>query len=267
MPGRAYNGERYKFGFNGQEKGDEVYGDGNAYTAMFWEYDPRLGRRWNLDPKSDCSYSEYSAFANNPIMFCDPDGDTVKYAKFSDRLNSWIAFALSKKYRETWNKMQNKEQSYYLNKDNKGPLLKDVNPEFYENGEGPLVSVDVKYGGLFDCFLDSEDAENIGGENQKKELKWGMVFSVDVGNANSENVFYIIAWKTGNWKNYTFFGRSRSKAVITLQDAMRIEQSSRQISRINSRRREYNHQNDLKPGDKKYKPLHKKNWINVLYVQ
>src|SRR5690606_18721571 len=40
----------YKYGFNGQEKDNEVYGDGNSYTAEFWQYDPRLGRRWNVDP-------------------------------------------------------------------------------------------------------------------------------------------------------------------------------------------------------------------------
>ena len=44
---------RYRYGFNGQEKDNEVYGEGNSYTAEFWEYDPRLGRRWNCDPVSN----------------------------------------------------------------------------------------------------------------------------------------------------------------------------------------------------------------------
>ena len=29
--------ERYEFGFNGQLKDNEIYGEGNAYTAEFWE--------------------------------------------------------------------------------------------------------------------------------------------------------------------------------------------------------------------------------------
>jgi RHS repeat-associated protein len=67
----------YRYGFNGQEKDDEVAGAGNSYTAMFWQYDSRLGRRWNLDPKPNSSVSQYAAFANNPIWFSDPLGDTV----------------------------------------------------------------------------------------------------------------------------------------------------------------------------------------------
>jgi len=50
---------------------------GNSYTAEFWEYDPRIGRRWNLDPRPVTGLSEYSAFNGNPIMFSDPLGDSV----------------------------------------------------------------------------------------------------------------------------------------------------------------------------------------------
>jgi hypothetical protein len=36
---------RYRYGFNGQERTDELKGAGNHYTAPFWEYDPRLGEK------------------------------------------------------------------------------------------------------------------------------------------------------------------------------------------------------------------------------
>lgn len=77
----------YRYGFGGQEKDNEIYGPGNSYTAEFWQYDPRLGRRWNIDPMS-FKYpwqSPYVAFNNNPIFYNDPlglegeepkDGDT-----------------------------------------------------------------------------------------------------------------------------------------------------------------------------------------------
>lgn len=86
----------YRFAFNGQEKDDEVSGIGNIMTAEFWEYDARLGRRWNIDPKPDFSISPFSAFANNPIVFTDHNGDTTyvyntlgQYAyTIYDRLNS-----------------------------------------------------------------------------------------------------------------------------------------------------------------------------------
>src|SRR5690606_26059713 len=43
--------------------------------ALFWEYDTRLGRRWNLDPKPQISISDYAAFGNNPIWYNDVLGD------------------------------------------------------------------------------------------------------------------------------------------------------------------------------------------------
>jgi hypothetical protein len=50
-PAKGLQGCRvgYGFAFNGQEKDDEVSGAGNTMTAEFWEYDTRLGRRWNVD--------------------------------------------------------------------------------------------------------------------------------------------------------------------------------------------------------------------------
>lgn len=64
----------YLYGFNGQEKDDEVSGAGNSYTAEFWQYDSRLGRRWNIDPVVYAWQSSYAAFNNNPVYFADPSG-------------------------------------------------------------------------------------------------------------------------------------------------------------------------------------------------
>lgn len=88
MDGRAFSGTKYRFGFNTQEKVDEISGDGNHNTALFWEYDTRLGRRWNLDPeyKKFPQHSHYSCFSNNPITMVDPKGD----ADFYNAKGSWI---------------------------------------------------------------------------------------------------------------------------------------------------------------------------------
>ncbi|MBP6334219.1 MAG: hypothetical protein KA444_02015 [Bacteroidia bacterium] len=78
MPGRTFSSSEYRYGHNSQEKTDEIKGSGNHYTAMFWEYDSRIGRRWNLDPIIKEHESPYATFANNPIWFTDPNGaDTV----------------------------------------------------------------------------------------------------------------------------------------------------------------------------------------------
>src|SRR5690625_4811375 len=68
-------GDRYRFGFNGQEKVNEMSGMGNHNTAEFWEYDTRLGRRWNLDPVDQISVSNYAVFRNNPLVYTDVDGN------------------------------------------------------------------------------------------------------------------------------------------------------------------------------------------------
>jgi RHS repeat-associated protein len=67
--------DKYRFGYNGQEKDNEIAGMGNHNTAEFWEYDSRTGRRWNLDPVPDESESQYAVNKNNPIQYDDPDGD------------------------------------------------------------------------------------------------------------------------------------------------------------------------------------------------
>ncbi|MEW6774620.1 MAG: hypothetical protein AB1304_11590, partial [Bacteroidota bacterium] len=75
MLARSHNVDRYRFGFNKQERDNEIYGIGNNYTARFWQYDSRLGRRWNRDPKPLAEESEYATNRNNPIKYNDPDGD------------------------------------------------------------------------------------------------------------------------------------------------------------------------------------------------
>lgn len=79
MPGRSYiagGSLSYRYGFNGQERSDEIEGPGDSYTAEFWEYDPRIGRRWNVDPKPNASISLFAAFDNSPIWHFDSKGDS-----------------------------------------------------------------------------------------------------------------------------------------------------------------------------------------------
>jgi RHS repeat-associated protein len=72
MPGRS--GEtNYRYGFNTQEKSPEL-AEGH-YTAEFWEYDARTGRRWNLDPVTFPNEGGYAVNHNNPIAYNDPKGD------------------------------------------------------------------------------------------------------------------------------------------------------------------------------------------------
>jgi rRNA maturation endonuclease Nob1 len=73
--GRSFNSSEYRYGFGGQEKDDEIAGEGNSYTAEFWQYSPMLARRWNIDPVSVPWESPYAVFRNNPIVLNDQNGD------------------------------------------------------------------------------------------------------------------------------------------------------------------------------------------------
>ncbi len=70
---RAFASGEYRFGMNGQEKDDEFAG---TYSAEFWQYESRLGRRWNLDQLGKPTMTHYSCFANSPIFYNDPLGLT-----------------------------------------------------------------------------------------------------------------------------------------------------------------------------------------------
>ena len=88
MPERNFSYENYRFGFNGQEKVDEVSGAGNHNTALFWEYDTRLGRRWNTDPVIKPWISPYGTFSLNPIIKTDINGDDDYFNRFGMFLGS-----------------------------------------------------------------------------------------------------------------------------------------------------------------------------------
>ena len=81
MPARNFTSEKYRYGQNGQEKEHEIFNE--AYSAEYWMYDSRLGRRWENDPIVKPHESPYAAFANNPIWFTDKVGlDTIPSGEF-----------------------------------------------------------------------------------------------------------------------------------------------------------------------------------------
>jgi RHS repeat-associated protein len=77
MPGRNYSSDAYRFGFNGQEKDDEVYGStGTSYEFTFRVYDPRTGRFLSVDPigQNYPHASPYGFAENSPIQCIDLEG-------------------------------------------------------------------------------------------------------------------------------------------------------------------------------------------------
>ena len=76
MPGRNFSSSSYRYGFNGQEKDNEVKGEGNQLDFKYRAYDTRLGRFFAVDPLS-ASYpwnSPYAFAENRPIDGIDLEG-------------------------------------------------------------------------------------------------------------------------------------------------------------------------------------------------
>jgi RHS repeat-associated protein len=64
LDGRTVSLEGYRYGFQNQEKDDEIKGEGNSINYTFRMHDPRLGRFFVLDPLA-AKFLEWS-----PYMFC-----------------------------------------------------------------------------------------------------------------------------------------------------------------------------------------------------
>jgi RHS repeat-associated protein len=83
MPGRQHEigtyGSlgKYRFGYNGKEKDDEVKGIGNSLDFTERIYDPRVSRWFSPDilSKKQPGWSSYKGYYDNPILFVDPDGN------------------------------------------------------------------------------------------------------------------------------------------------------------------------------------------------
>ncbi|MCZ2130759.1 MAG: hypothetical protein LC109_10895 [Bacteroidia bacterium] len=82
----SYKNEEYKFayGLNGQEKEDDIFE--GAYSAEYWQYDSRLGRRWNKDQVERPYFTVYGVLGNNPIINVDVAGD------------DWFVYSKTKKF-------------------------------------------------------------------------------------------------------------------------------------------------------------------------
>jgi hypothetical protein len=106
MQFKSDTGGGYRYGFNTQEKDDEIAGEGNSYTAEFWQYDGRLGRRFNLDPVDQVWMSNYSVLENNPLYFIDPNGDWAKtkvtrYRENGEKKKWWQVWYHTSRYIKT----------------------------------------------------------------------------------------------------------------------------------------------------------------------
>jgi hypothetical protein len=170
----------YRFHFNGQEADNEVAGTGNSYTAEFWQYDSRLGRRWNVDPDFMIDFSVYSTFADNPILFRDPRGNTLILGKDDGQAKkdmlSLLNSASNSKYvifddesgevKLDFKDLKKEEIEQILNEDEGLRLLQDIiqHPKkfLYETTNLPIVANENDELSAMPMFKDGNGVINAG---------------------------------------------------------------------------------------------------------
>ncbi len=76
IPNRHGSSDGYRYGFQGQEKDDEIKGEGNSINYKYRMHDPRVGRFFAVDPlfREYAHYSPYSFSGNKVIAYRELEG-------------------------------------------------------------------------------------------------------------------------------------------------------------------------------------------------
>jgi hypothetical protein len=160
LDGRTRESDGYRYGFQGQEKDDEIKGEGNSISFNNYGYDSRIGRRLIVDPKSHIivQHSTYSAFLNCPIIVIDPNGQfpiLVNGKTFSDDLRGSAKYWDSKIL-----KTIEKQTGYKLGKYNVGnnKQLSQFSGDFYfVDGNQGMFASDRFESGKIQGVLDADE--------------------------------------------------------------------------------------------------------------
>ena len=69
VPNRHRSTDDYRYGFQGQEKDDELKGEGNSLNYTFRMHDPRVGRFFATDPlEGKYPWNSPYAFSENRVI-------------------------------------------------------------------------------------------------------------------------------------------------------------------------------------------------------
>jgi RHS repeat-associated protein len=88
VPNRHGSSNSYRYGFQGQEKDDELKGEGNSLNYTYRMHDPRVGRFFAIDPltKSYPHYTPYSFSGNKVIAYVELEGlEETGYTRMLDK--------------------------------------------------------------------------------------------------------------------------------------------------------------------------------------
>jgi RHS repeat-associated protein len=125
MPGRTFQTEKYRYGFQSQESDSEWLGEGNAVAFKYRVHDARLGRFLSVDPLApEYPWNSGYAFAENRVV----DGIELEGLEVIDAVS--IGKAVHKG-RYTWPSIQSDGSKGTYARTARG----DIFVNSYENGQ------------------------------------------------------------------------------------------------------------------------------------
>jgi RHS repeat-associated protein len=84
LPNRHGSTDNYRYGFQGQEKDDEIKGEGNSLNFTFRMYDPRVGRFFAIDPLAQrYPWNSSYAFSENRVL------DRIELEGLESQMSPW----------------------------------------------------------------------------------------------------------------------------------------------------------------------------------
>ncbi|AXT21184.1 hypothetical protein D7030_08425 [Flavobacteriaceae bacterium AU392] len=95
LPNRHGSTDNYRYGFQGQEKDDEIKGEGNSYNYTFRMHDPRVGKFLSLDPLAlQYPHNSPYAFAENRVI----DGIELEGLEFLSKDKAMVESRFGRTY-------------------------------------------------------------------------------------------------------------------------------------------------------------------------
>ena len=123
VPNRHGSSNSYRYGFQGQEKDDEIKGESNSLNYTFRMHDPRVGRFFATDPlEIDYPWNSPYAFSENRVI----DGNEIEGLEWGKAIK-FAAKQGAKKFAKEFIQNQIKARlKSYLSKNWAKQLLKDA---------------------------------------------------------------------------------------------------------------------------------------------
>jgi RHS repeat-associated protein len=173
LDGRTVSSGGYRYGFNGQERIDEIHGEGNYLDFKYRGYDSRIGRFFATDPLKS-SYPEltpYQFASNSPIFMIELEGLEGKIAVTT----KWY----------TDKGIEKSKTKYYTVDGLKADLIK-ICWKPHGDAKGPVVSIDY-YGRMEDGTRSGNSLKNINPDAKPTVAELNAFFGSDPNNSFNIN--------------------------------------------------------------------------------